>query len=343
MQKRLEIGIVVGIMVVLLGIAGEGIVRLFSPRSEGPLILPAEPEPAAADALPPEFPARALARGDLDFPFLAYEAFGPGRLALAAPAAGGAVAVLVAEYKDGALSAVSRIDEPMGAVRDVTQGDLLNKGTTQAVVTTEKGMLILLDTMKYLRHDEPGLERVFVGDWDGDGRSEAAYLNQEKGTRQVTVMTYTSDGKGKKVGVFPAPDFPVWSAVLHRYGEPSRLMGAEIREGGAVQVIFYRLDPATGLQAVARYPLRPRGDEQVVSFAAGDVAGRPTLAISFRGSQSSYVELFDTAGEGMPSRGRILLPEKEPYGVVLGPFTGPVRTELLAISPAGVWLLFELN
>jgi len=225
---------------------------------------------------------------------------------------------------------------------DVTHGHLLNNGEPQAVVTTEKGLLILLRTEQYFKVEQAGLEKTFVGDWDGDGKSEAAIVHTQEGRQQVTVIRYTPEGQGEAVGSFAAPEFPLRAAVLQRgQGERTLLMGAEHGEG-SMQVTFYSLDPVEGLKVTARYPLGNTSDEPFVSFSAGELAGRPTLVVSRLGDPS-YLELFDSAAEGMPSRGRIALPDDEVYVVMPGTFAGQARSELLAMTPDGRWVLYGLD
>ncbi|HYF92589.1 MAG TPA: hypothetical protein VD969_10080 [Symbiobacteriaceae bacterium] len=303
------------------------------------VIVTEDPAPKTATPPPKAFLATIKAWGDLDFSFLAYDVFGPGRIALGGPAAGGRVTVLTAEFRDGELQAASEVSEPMGALRDVTRGDMLNMGEPQAVVTTEKGVLVLLGTEKYIKVEQPDVEKVFVGDWDGDGRSETAYFHGKEGALKTSVFRYTPDGSREAVGQFAAPDFPNWAAVRDgRPGERAVLMGAESGEE-TLQITFYHLDFAAGLQPAARYPLHRSSEEPEVSYAAGELGGRPTLAISHMAEQS-YVDLFDTAAEGMPFRGRVPLPGDKPYVVLIGAFTGEAG-ELLAITPQGEWVLYD--
>lgn len=122
--------------------------------------------------------------------------------------------------------------------------------------------------------EQPRVQQVFVGDWDGDGRSEAAFLHRLQDIRKRTLIRYEPDGRGTTLGEFEVPDFPAWAATLERPGRPALLMGAVRTEGGT-QVICHSLAPTQGLRVVARYPLVHREGEPIASFTGGEVAGRP--------------------------------------------------------------------
>lgn len=286
--------------------------------------------------------AMLAAKGKIDYTFRSYDRFLPNQIFLARQETG-KIEARAFEFVDGAFKPVTEVIYDLGALRDVSYGDFHNSGELKAIITAEKGLLMVDDNSDVKQYNVPGLRHTLVGDWDGDGKNEAALIAQASGKTKAEVWRYTADGSGdQQMGSFEAPNFP--DSPMPSYltiNKRKLLLGIEKTEiAGKLPVALYSLDPAKGFARELSLPIPDSDKEQVAAMGAAAIAGKPSLVVSYQAA-TSFVEVFEIA-EGAPkSRGRLQLPDGDSYSVIIGYFTQKEKAEILAINPfTGQYLIF---
>jgi hypothetical protein len=364
-KPKSKVGLIIGIIagVIILGVAV--ILMLPDPPAPAPnnpppplatnnqpATPPATP-PTAPPATPPatdnkaQYTAKVLAKGQFNFEFQSYDGFAGNQIALARSADGGNVDLMVLEFQDGTFQEAVAATMPIGKLNDVNHGKIFNDGKDYAIAPAESGLILVPEDDDAQTLDGKGLEHVLVGDWDGDGKHETVTVSTKDGFKVLTFWRYKPDQSGEKLATLGAKAFLKGPQVIKFSDNPRNfVLGMapdEVQVQDQLVLGMFRVNTTTGMELFGYYPLHQTAAEAVSGYAAGTVAGKPTLVAAYQPqSGNSYLEFFDISNADLnkvpPSRGKVSMPDSRSYQVVLGYFTQKQDLEILAMDPEqGTW------
>lgn len=300
---------------------------------------PAQPtQPAAPAPKPNELGVTKLAQGHLDAQFDAFDWHSAGMVSLAV-GDGSSAQLTLYDFINGDFKPAFQFIEPMGALRDVVFGQIYNDGKYRAIMITEKGLLVVDSEGESFTVDATDVNRVYVGDWDGDGQEETAIFMTVDGEPVTVVSRYYLEKETERVGLWEVNEFPEWPAQTFLTVNKRRmLMGVNEVDTNTKEVVLYTIDPATGLERYLSQNVESMWSAPLIGAGAGMLGGKPTLVLTYQGSPS-YIELFDIGQSGFTSRGQMNLPDGDAYYPIVGLYSGD-ELEVLAMTPEGKWILY---
>lgn len=356
-----------GLMIALAGLAGLAVLgggawyAFF--RKPAPAIKPVVQNPTTADpgqkpANPTPAPtnnptpapaaggtwAKLLAQGKIDVSFQAFDYFEDGYI-IVADTKNGNVEATVLSYnpKTKQLEKEVGVVEPFGQVRDVSHGDLNNDGHQQAMITAEKGLIIVPEEGEHRTYNLQ-VEQAFLADFDADGQQENLMISKKADAYTMELYRYKpNEANGTKLGSFASFQKPPGLQVSKLTSNKRALLMSAAGDSTKNQlpVTFYTVDAAKGMQVAATYPLPFNPGDHVASLAAGPVKDKPAIIASYKASPS-FLKLYDISGQSVVAQAQVNLPDGDDYMLILGSYTSDTANEVLAITPAGKWLLFGL-
>ncbi|MFZ5824868.1 MAG: hypothetical protein ACOY94_11110 [Bacillota bacterium] len=282
---------------------------------------------------------RQIAQGRVEAGFYAFDWHSSGILTLGWQE-GSDVSLTLYDFVGGKFQPGVEIKSPMGGMRDLTYGNIFNDGKQRAILTTESGLLLVDADGKMQTVDGTGIERVYVGDWDGDGQQETLIVMTVDGKQVGVVSRYFVDKDAERLGVWDVKDFPAW-ATQTQIGVNKRrvLLGINELDSNSKEVVLYTIDPAKGLERTRAQQVNSLWSSPLIGAGAALLGGKPTVVLTYQGNPS-YIELLDINESGYASRGKMMLPDGAVYYPVIGFFSGSSQLELLVLSPEGQWYLY---
>lgn len=235
------------------------------------------------------------------------------------------------------------VKDPVGKLLAVAAGDMYNDGKAYMLALFETKLYILAEQGGVLKEiDVDGVENVFIGDYDGDGKTETVYMGlDEQGAYSFEVWRYPGNQaqyakKGRK------DPWPELFQTEMKAGTTSLLMGYTF-ENNALSLLLYKWDGLGGPAVIGSYPLENKADAPPEWIASGPSGFGPTLAVGRSGAKPS-VEILTVASDAKSAKslGRFDSDGTGRSAVMPGKFTGQ-NSQILTIDEAGSYWLYDIG
>lgn len=295
---------------------------------------------------PKDYPATLLAQGTFDFPgFEAYDVFGGRQIALAR-SDGQTVYISMYEFKDYTFKKTIDHSFPFGQLLDVSHGPAFNDGKDYSFITATEGTVITAEDGDALPFTGKGLTHALIGDWDGAGQYESAFVKKADGY-QFNILRYNSDRQNQRVATGSSDLFVENPRVIKLKDPRSMVLGSKPGRGSEnkllLQTIFMDLQLGRP-QIRGEWEVPDSVAAAATAWDAANLKGKDTLLIAYQ-SSPSYVQLFDgtrSSNFSPESLGAIRLPDGRAYNLVLGAFTQDKELEVLVFNDQGEWFIYGL-
>ncbi|HWI50692.1 MAG TPA: zinc ribbon domain-containing protein [Symbiobacteriaceae bacterium] len=324
-----------------------------TPPPEPPKTVQVNPAPTPTPTAPPETkpttpPAKTV--GTTSLRLLSQGTFGarPRELVAMGSYLGYGTDDVAALYKvdaKGQPKELSRIQVTgdVGKLMSLAIGTPYNDGKPYLFALFETKLYIIPDQGPAKAVDSDGsAERVMIGDWDGDGKTETIYMGYDaKGDYGFDVWRYPADSYLYRKEGRQDP-WPALFPTEMKAGQTSLLMGYSV-EGDALSLLLYKWDGVGGPAVIGKYPVENKVNAVPEWLAAGPSGFGPTMAVSRNGAKPS-IEVLTIAADAKSAKlvGRF---ESEGTGrsaVIPGNFTGQ-GSQLLTIDEAGKYFMYDIG
>jgi hypothetical protein len=290
---------------------------------------------------------KTLAQGQYKFDFQSYDGFAGNQLALARSDGKGNVEMVVLEFSGGTFQEAIQAVYPLGQLNDVNHGKIFNDGKDYAIAPADDGIIIVPEDDDAQTLSGKGFQHVLVGDWDGDGKYETITFLNKDGANLQTYWRYGPDGNGEKLGQVSQAPLKGLQVASFKGEARNYVLGIapdSLQKPDQLVLATFTASPTKGFEFFGYYPVHQTAGEQVTGYAAGTVAGVPTLVVAYQPKNgNSYLELFDIrtadVNKTPPSRGKIELPANDSFQVILGNYTQKQETEILLLDMQGNWYI----
>ncbi|MFZ5825380.1 MAG: zinc ribbon domain-containing protein [Bacillota bacterium] len=225
-----------------------------------------------------------------------------------------------------------------GKLLDVSLGDMLNAGTPVMVATFEQKILVVAPTGQPQVLNNTGTQRVLMGDYDGDGKTETIFL----GERFFNVHRYEKGGDTRPIysKKDAAQPFPQVFATRQKAGDRELLTGYAW-EGEKLSLLLYKWDGLGGPVVIGQYPVSK--PETAEWMGSAPTALGPTFVLARSGSPAQ-VEFFTLSkdAKSATSRGQVKAEGVGRVAIGLSNFTGQ-STQLITIDENGTYYLYNVS
>lgn len=233
--------------------------------------------------------------------------------------------------------------DPVGKLLSVAAGDVYNDGKTYMMALFETKLYMIAEQGGVVKEiDVDGVENVFIGDYDGDGKTETIYMGLDgEGAYGFEVWRYPGNQAQylKKGRQAPWPDL---FQTEMKAGTTSLLMGYTF-ENDLLSLLLYKWDGIGGPAVIGSYPIENRADAPPEWIASGPSGFGPTLAVG-RGGARPSVEVITVAGDAKSAKsvGRFESDGTGRSAVMPGKFTGQ-GSQIITVDEAGKYWLYDIG
>lgn len=310
---------------------------------------PANPAPAPSNPTPAPAPA-GKSVGGTPLKLLSQGSFGarPNTLVVSGSYVGYGTDQAAAFYKvdaKGQVKKLARLDlkTPVGKMLSVAVGEMYNDGKTYMLALYEKKLYIVAEQGGVLKEiDVNGVDNVFIGDYDGDGKTETVYMGLDtKGTYGFDVWRYPAESYLYRKEGRQDP-WPELFQTEMKAGTTSLLMGYTF-EGDALYLLLYKWDGIGGPVVIGKYLMENKTEAPVEWIASGPSGFGPTLAVARSGAKPA-IEVLQVASDAKSAKslGRFESDGTGRSAVIMGKLTGQ-GSQLLTVDEAGSYFLYDIG